>query len=106
MEASMNSGTVRPITHNQLADAIRSIRPSIGEWMETAKNYAMYGNDSGAYDELAATSRAVADSATFQGQQFRAVCVRALRTPKETGESRAAEGFQPAALGNPCAPSP
>jgi SpoVK/Ycf46/Vps4 family AAA+-type ATPase len=54
MEASMNSGTVQPITQAQLADAIRSIRPSIGEWMETAKNYALYGNDSGAYDELAA----------------------------------------------------
>lgn len=54
MEASMNSGTVQPITQIQLADAIRSIRPSIGEWMETAKNYALYGNDSGAYDELAA----------------------------------------------------
>ena len=38
----------------QDAEAIRSIRPSIAEWMETAKNYALYGNDSGAYDELAA----------------------------------------------------
>jgi SpoVK/Ycf46/Vps4 family AAA+-type ATPase len=54
MEVSMNSGTVQPITQTQLAEAIRSIRPSIAEWMETAKNYALYGNDSGAYDELAA----------------------------------------------------
>lgn len=54
MEASIESATVRPITQHQLAQAVRSIRPSIGEWLETAKNYAMYGNDSGAYDELAA----------------------------------------------------
>ena len=54
MEASMEAGTVQPITQRQLADAVRSIRPSIGEWMETAKNYALYGNDTGAYDELAA----------------------------------------------------
>jgi SpoVK/Ycf46/Vps4 family AAA+-type ATPase len=54
MEASISSGTVQPITQTQLADAVQSIRPSIGEWMETAKNYALYGNDSGAYDELAA----------------------------------------------------
>jgi hypothetical protein len=54
MEASMASGTVQPITQRQLTDAVRSIRPSISEWMETAKNYALYGNDSGAYDELAA----------------------------------------------------
>lgn len=54
MEASIESATVRPITQHQLTQAVRSIRPSIGEWLETAKNYAMYGNDSGAYDELAA----------------------------------------------------
>lgn len=54
MEASVASGTVRPITQAQLKEAVRSIRPSIGEWMETARNYALYGNDSGAFDELAA----------------------------------------------------
>lgn len=54
MEASIESATVQPITQHQLVQAVRSIRPSIGEWLETAKNYAMYGNDSGAYDELAA----------------------------------------------------
>ena len=54
MEASMLSGEVQPITQRQLTEALRSIRPSIAEWMETAKNYAMYGNDSGAYDELSA----------------------------------------------------
>ncbi|WP_460966917.1 ATP-binding protein [Pedococcus soli] len=54
MEASMTSGRVQPITQSQLVEAARSVRPSIGEWMETARNYALYGNDSGAYDELAA----------------------------------------------------
>lgn len=54
MEASIASGTVQPITQAQLKDAVRSIRPSIGEWMETARNYALYGNESGAFDELAA----------------------------------------------------
>lgn len=57
MEASMVSARVQPITQRQLADAVRSIRPSISEWMETAKNYALYSNDSGAYDELAAYLR-------------------------------------------------
>jgi AAA+ superfamily predicted ATPase len=54
MEESMGSGQVRPITQRQLAEAVSSVRPSIGEWVETARNYAAYGNDSGAYDELAA----------------------------------------------------
>jgi SpoVK/Ycf46/Vps4 family AAA+-type ATPase len=54
MEESMASGRVVPITQRQLQEAAKSVRPSIGEWMETAKNYAMYGNEAGAYDELAA----------------------------------------------------
>ncbi|WP_447007155.1 AAA family ATPase [Saccharothrix isguenensis] len=54
MEASMASGRVQPITQRHLQEAAKSVRPSIGEWMETARNYAMYGNDAGAYDELAA----------------------------------------------------
>ena len=54
MEASMTSGQMRPISQQQLVEAAKSVRPSIGEWMETARNYALYGNDSGAYDDLAA----------------------------------------------------
>jgi SpoVK/Ycf46/Vps4 family AAA+-type ATPase len=54
MEASISAGQTRPISQRQLVDAAKSIRPSIAEWMETARNYALYGNDSGAYDELAA----------------------------------------------------
>jgi SpoVK/Ycf46/Vps4 family AAA+-type ATPase len=54
MESSMSTGQLQPITQQQLVEATRSVRPSIGEWMETARNYALYGNDSGAYDDLAA----------------------------------------------------
>lgn len=52
MEESMASGEVRPITQAQLLEAISQIRPSIGEWMETARNYALYSNTTGEYDEL------------------------------------------------------
>lgn len=54
MEESMASGRVRAITMNQLLEAARQVRPSIGEWMETARNYALYSNSAGEYDELAA----------------------------------------------------
>ncbi|OLF10613.1 AAA family ATPase [Actinophytocola xinjiangensis] len=54
MDRSMTAGTVVPITQRDLEDAARSVRPSIGDWLETARNYALYGNESGAYDELAA----------------------------------------------------
>ncbi|HXH78919.1 AAA family ATPase [Nocardioides sp.] len=57
MMSSLDSGDLRPITQRQLVDAARSVRPSIGEWMEMAKNYALYGNESGSYDELASYLR-------------------------------------------------
>jgi hypothetical protein len=34
--------------------ALGDIKPSIGSWLATARNVAMYANDTGAYDELAA----------------------------------------------------
>ena len=53
MDESMTSGTLRPITQRHLEDAARTVRPSIDDWLETARNYALYGNESGKYDELA-----------------------------------------------------
>lgn len=53
MEASMAAGRVVPITQKMAVSAARSVRPSIGTWLDMAKNYALYGNESGAYDELA-----------------------------------------------------
>lgn len=57
MGETVSSGTLRPITRRHLQDAAASVRPSIAPWLETAKNYALYGNESGAYDELAAYLR-------------------------------------------------
>ena len=37
--------------------ALREIRPSIGTWLETARNVALFANASGEYDELAAYIR-------------------------------------------------
>ncbi|WP_091457187.1 ATP-binding protein [Actinokineospora iranica] len=54
MDASLTSGRIEPITQRHLTDAARAVRPSVGEWLEMARNYALYGNDTGAYDELAA----------------------------------------------------
>jgi hypothetical protein len=53
-ESAMEAGTVQPVSQRQLVDAVRSIRPSFGEWMETAKTMPLYGKDSATYDELAA----------------------------------------------------
>ena len=32
--------------------AMKDVRPSIRSWLETAKNYALFANDGGLYDDL------------------------------------------------------
>ena len=54
MEASLAAEEVRPIQQADLEQAAGALSPSVGSWLETAKNYAMFSNGDGAYDELAA----------------------------------------------------
>lgn len=50
---SVGSGQVRMIAMTDFDQALAEIRPSIGPWMETARNVALYANASGEYDDLA-----------------------------------------------------
>ena len=52
MEASLQDGQVRPLRHVDFQQSLNELRPSTREWFETAKNYAMFANESGSYDEL------------------------------------------------------
>jgi AAA+ superfamily predicted ATPase len=54
---SARSGNVRMIGMADLEEAARDVRPSIGPWLETARNVAEFGNESGAYDDLLAYLR-------------------------------------------------
>ncbi len=54
MTASIETGTVRPITMKDLGRAVKDVRPSHGPWIESAKNFAMFNNDDGRYDDLLA----------------------------------------------------
>lgn len=54
LATSMAQDVVQPITQRMLANASKQVRPSIGPWLDTARNFALYNNDSGAYDELLA----------------------------------------------------
>ena len=49
---SIKGGKVTPITTKAVAKAAKGARPSIGAWMETARNHATFGNVDGMYDEL------------------------------------------------------
>jgi SpoVK/Ycf46/Vps4 family AAA+-type ATPase len=54
---SARSGTPRLIDMNDLEAAVQDVKPSIGPWLETARNVAEFANESGAYDELLAYLR-------------------------------------------------
>jgi AAA+ superfamily predicted ATPase len=54
MHDSITTGTVRMIEQRDLETALREVRPSTGPWFSTARNVAMFANDDGTYDDLAA----------------------------------------------------
>ena len=52
MTKSISHGRVTPISMPQLRAALAEIRPSTGEWMQSARNVVRYANQSGRYDDL------------------------------------------------------
>jgi len=53
MRDSIASGEVRMISQADMLAAAREIRPSTEAWFGTARNVAMFANESGEYDDLA-----------------------------------------------------
>jgi SpoVK/Ycf46/Vps4 family AAA+-type ATPase len=49
---SSRSGTVRMIGMADLEGALREVRPSIGGWLETARNVVLFADEDGTYAEL------------------------------------------------------
>jgi AAA+ superfamily predicted ATPase len=54
---SARSGQVRMIGQDDLIAAVRQVRPSLGPWFDAARNVALFANEGGAYDDLAAYLR-------------------------------------------------
>jgi SpoVK/Ycf46/Vps4 family AAA+-type ATPase len=54
---SARSGTVRMIGTPDLERAVQEVRPSIGPWLDLARNVAQFANEGGAYDDLLAYLR-------------------------------------------------
>jgi len=52
LEESIETGRPRPVRQNDFKRALREIRPSTRPWFEMARNYAMFSNDGGMYDDL------------------------------------------------------
>jgi transitional endoplasmic reticulum ATPase len=49
---AMQTGLPKPLTTNDLAAVIKTVHPTTKEWFETARNYAIYSNVGGAYDDV------------------------------------------------------
>jgi SpoVK/Ycf46/Vps4 family AAA+-type ATPase len=52
IEESLEAPEVRPVAMEHFKRAMKDVRPSIRPWLETAKNYALFANDGGVYDDL------------------------------------------------------
>jgi SpoVK/Ycf46/Vps4 family AAA+-type ATPase len=57
MEASAQTGVTRPITAADVQQALKDVRPTTRSWFESARNYALFANEGGIYDELLAYMR-------------------------------------------------
>jgi transitional endoplasmic reticulum ATPase len=52
LQAAMKEGTPRPLTTADLLAAAQVQKATTREWFATARNYALYSNQGGAYDEI------------------------------------------------------
>jgi transitional endoplasmic reticulum ATPase len=52
LELAMQTGTPVPIGTRDLLAAMKTVKPSTKEWFATARNYALYSNEGGVYDEI------------------------------------------------------
>jgi len=51
---SARTGQVRMIGQDDLLAAVGQVRPSLGEWFDSARTVALFANEGGSYDDLAA----------------------------------------------------
>lgn len=52
LEEAMRLGDLVPLTTKDLLKSAKRVKPSTREWFATAKNYALYANQSGLYDDI------------------------------------------------------
>ncbi|MFZ6028776.1 MAG: AAA family ATPase [Chloroflexota bacterium] len=52
LQDALRTGEIRPLTNADLRKALAAARPTVVEWLETARNYGNYANESGFYDDV------------------------------------------------------
>ncbi len=52
LKDSMKSGKIEPVSTDLLLQVAKKMRSSVKDWSSTARNYALYSNASGMYDDI------------------------------------------------------
>jgi AAA+ superfamily predicted ATPase len=52
LREAIQAGAPQPLTTKDLLSAAGSVKPSTREWFSTARNYALYSNQGGVYDDI------------------------------------------------------
>lgn len=52
LQDAMKTGVPQPVVTKDLLTAVKSVRPSTTEWFASARNYALYSNQGGLYDDI------------------------------------------------------
>jgi transitional endoplasmic reticulum ATPase len=52
LRESMEKGAIQPLQTKDLLKAVKQHRPTTLEWLASARNYALYANESGLYDDI------------------------------------------------------
>jgi len=54
LREAMKKGAPTPLTTQDLLTAVKTLKPTTPEWFATARNYALYANQGGMYDDILA----------------------------------------------------
>jgi transitional endoplasmic reticulum ATPase len=52
LREAMKTGAPKPLAQKDITTAAKTVRPSTKEWFATARNYALYSNQSGLYNDI------------------------------------------------------
>ena len=59
LRAAMRAGALQPLSGQDFVDAIKRHKPTVRDWFQTARNHALYANQSGLYDDILAYMKIV-----------------------------------------------
>src|SRR5262249_3918951 len=58
LASAISNNRIEPVTMSHMREALSGTKPSVRGWFETARNYALFANAAGDWDDLAAYMKA------------------------------------------------